>query len=265
MKWLNLVCSISAICLPGYCAQAAELVPNGGFEELKQVDLLGRLDARTRSFYAGTADSPFQGWAFGGAWEGGSYSVAVSDQAHAGRRSCQITCRKRGRGGIASSPVTLKAGTIIEVSLWVKAKDATGGRIFLNFEGTPGDGWDSKDLKTGTYDWTKFTRRTVVAGGQRGGPQTIVFFLYSTCEGSLWVDDFSAKTLDVDAMAEAPEEPAAAAKTARPIPEPPDSIGYRVNVVSPLEKVFREDDLRRPRDRRWRSPPLAMSTSPSRS
>ena len=66
MKWLNLVCSISAICLPGYCAQAAELVPNGGFEELKQVDLLGRLDARTRSFYAGTADSPFQGWAFGG-------------------------------------------------------------------------------------------------------------------------------------------------------------------------------------------------------
>jgi hypothetical protein len=83
----------------------------------------------------------------------------------------------------------------------------------------------------------------VVPGCKTGGEQTIVAFLYSTCEGILWVDDFSVETVDVNAMAEAPDEPAAGPKTARPIVEPKDSIGYRVRVVSPLEKVFREDDF----------------------
>jgi hypothetical protein len=243
MKPLAIAWLALAVCLLAPVARAAELVPNGGFEEMKRSDLVAGLDPMTREFYGGTADSPFQGWAFGAQWEQGEYLVAVSGDAHSGKHSCQITCRKKGRGGIASSPIKLKAGTIIQVSFWAKTQEAMGGRIFLNLEGTPGDGWTHQDLRTGTYGWTRFTKRAVVPGCKTGGEQTIVAFLYSTCEGILWVDDFSVETVDVNAMAEAPDEPAAGPKTARPIVEPKDSIGYRVRVVSPLEKVFREDDF----------------------
>jgi hypothetical protein len=222
---------------------AADLVPNGGFEQPAAIPFLAPLDAKVKNYYAGAADAPFAAWAFGGKWDRGDYAVALSNDAHTGQHSCQIICNRKGRGGIACSPITLNPGDIIQVSLWVKAKDALGGRIFLNFEGAPGDGWASKDLKTGTYDWTCFTKRAVVPGRKAGGPQTLAIFLYTTCEGSVWVDDFSVQTVDVNAMAEAPDQPAAGPKMPRPIAEPPDSIGYRINTVSPLEKVFREDDF----------------------
>jgi len=231
------------------------LVPNGSFEEATQNGLLKGLPAAVREFYAGTADAPFEGWAFGGKWEKGEYRVAVSNEAHSGRQSCQMTCIKRGRGGIACAPIKLNPGEIIKVTLWCKAKDANGGRIFLNFEGSPGDGWTSKDLKVGTYDWTQFSKRAVVpphptlspqgrgkGEGQGGGAQTIAVFVYTTCEGSVWIDDFTVEKVDVNAMAEAPDEPAAGPRMPKPIPEPAGSIGYRVAVVSALEKVFREDD-----------------------
>jgi hypothetical protein len=217
--------------------QAAELVPNGGFETAAAGPWLTRLAPNLREFYAGAADAPFANWAFGGRWERGDYSIASSDQAHTGQRSCQITCLKKGRGGIACPPMQLKPGDAIQVSCWLKAREASGGRVFLNFEGTPGDGWTSKDLKTGTYDWTRFTKRAVVPASKAGGPQTIVVFLYTTCEGAIWVDDFSIQPAD------ASDDPEAKPKLPKPIPEPANSIGYRVNVVSPLEKVFREDDF----------------------
>ncbi len=213
------------------------LVDNGGFEQLQQSDFLGGLDGPTRSYYAGASDSPFADWAFGGRWERGDYAVEVSDTAHTGRRSCRIICRKRGRGGIASAPFRLKTGTRIEVSCWLKAADALSGRVFLNFEGSPGDGWSSRDLQTGTYDWTKFTARTVVPG-KAGVEQTLVVFLYSTCEGSVWIDDFSVETL----AAGADDTGAASARKPQAITEPTGSAGYRVIVVNPLKKVFRDDD-----------------------
>ncbi len=218
-------------------AAGSGLVSNGGFEQLKQNDFLGGLDASTRRYYAGTHDSPFAGWAFGGRWERGDYAVEVSDVAHTGKRSCQIVCRKRGRGGVASSPFRLRAGTRIEVSCWLKAADALSGRVFLNFEGSPGDGWSSRDLKTGTYDWTKFTASAVVPG-KAGTEQTLLVFLYSTCEGSVWIDDFSVETLATGAG----DTPAAGGRKPKAIAEPKESAGYRAIVVSPLKKVFREND-----------------------
>ena len=235
---------LTGLCCLSLSARAENLIPNGSFEETKSPGFLSQLSSQVRGIYAGAEDSPFQGWAFGGRWERGEYSIAVSDQAHSGTRSCQITCAKKGRGGIATSPIRLKAGTIVKVSAWVKAQDAIGGRVFLNFEGTPGDGWTSKDLRTGTYDWTQFTKRAVVPGGKNGGEQTIAVFLYSTCEGTIWVDDVAVEVVDVNAMAAASDEPAAAPKTARPISEPRSSIGYRVQVVPALEKIFREDNFR---------------------
>jgi len=129
----------------------------------------------------------------------------------------------------------------VQVSVWLKHKGAAGGRIFLNFEGAPGDGWASKDLKTGTYDWTKFSKRAVVPGSNGSGEQTIAVFLYTTCEGTLWVDDFTVEVLD--AVAEGREASAVVSGTTRAIPEPQGSLGYRIEVVPTLQKVYREDDF----------------------
>ncbi|MCX7049124.1 MAG: DUF4091 domain-containing protein [Candidatus Sumerlaeota bacterium] len=252
-QWL-LMWWMAALGCFAQAACAAGLLSNGGFEEMRRSELLGGLDPKTRAFYDGTGESAFQDWVFGGRWEGGSYSNSVSGEARSGLRSCQITCQRKGRGGIGSVPLKFKAGASIQVSVWVKAAEANGGRVFLNLEGTPGDGWSHKELKTGTYDWTKFTHRAVVPEGKTGAEQTIVFFLYSTCEGSIWVDDFEVETVDVSAAGggNTPGEGSAAGvaagdsaarpKFAKPIAEPKDSIGYRVNVVSAMEKVFREDD-----------------------
>ena len=218
------------------------LVTNGGFEEPRKTGFLAPLPEAARQLYAGTQDAPFRDWAFGGKWEGGDYVVEASDQAHSGKQSSRITCIRKGRGGIACAPIRVRSGTILKVSFWMKAQDAIGGRVRLNFEGTPGDGWAGKDLRTGTYDWTQFSQRATVPGGETGGEQTVVIFIYTQAEGSIWIDDFRVETVDVNAMAEAADEPAAGPRRPNPVPEPAGSPGYRVNVVSPLEKVFRQDD-----------------------
>lgn len=223
-------------------ALAASLVPNGSFEELQTADLFAGMSAQLRDYYGGTRQSPFAHWAWGGRWDKGDYTIAVSPEAHGGRQSCQLTCVKRGRGGVACLPMKLRAGEILKVTCWLKARDASGGRIFLNFEGSPGDGWASKELRTGTFDWTRCSQRVVVPGGKVGGEQTIVVFIYTTCTGSVWLDDFTSETVDVNAVAEAPDEPATGPRRPAPLAEPPGSPGYRLNVVSPLDKVFCGDD-----------------------
>jgi len=239
-KWIPAL--LVAVLSLGENHAAAGLNLNSGFEELMRVKQLESLDARTRKYYAGTTDSPFAGWAFGGKWEQGDYSVAVSGEAHLGKRSARIDCVKRGRGGLAASPVRVRKGQVLQVSLWLKARDAGGGRIFMNFEGTPGDGWASKDLQIGTYDWTKFTKRVVVPGSEGPSENTIAVFLYTTCDGTIWVDDFSLEVMDAKAAAKVPIEPRTAFKSPKPIPEPKGSAGYRVRVVPALEKIYREDD-----------------------
>jgi len=123
-------------------AFAENLIRNGGFEEPAAGSFLGQLSELERGFYPGTKDAPAAGWAFGGTWDGGQYTVHLSDEARSGRHSIEIRCRRKGRGGIASSPFKLMPGTILKVSFWIKPKDARGGNILLNFEGTPGDGWE---------------------------------------------------------------------------------------------------------------------------
>jgi len=220
-----------------------ELIANGGFEKTGGADLAASLPAETRAFYGGAKPCPFEGWLFGGGWEGGRYTVHVSDEAHSGRRCCEIRCEKKGRGGIASSPFTLRPGTILKVSFWIKARGAEGGRIFLNYEGTPGDGWDKLDLPRGTYDWTHVTKRCVVpVRHERADGQTLMIFLYSKARGSIWIDDVSVRTVDVNALAEAPDTPALMPPQPKAIPEPPGSPGYRVAAATALEKVFPDTD-----------------------
>ncbi len=224
-------------------AGGGNLIVNGGFEQFRKTDLLAKLPAEVRRFYGGAKQSPLEGWLFGGGWEGGRYTVHVSDQAHTGRRCCEIRCEKKGRGGIASSPFKLRPGTILKVTLWIKARDAAG-RVFLNYEGTPGDGWAGLDLKRGTYDWTKVTKRCVVpVRHARADGQTLMVFLYTKAGGTIWVDDVSVETVDVNEMAESPDEPALTEPMPKEIPEPDGSIGYRVDVASALRKVAPEADF----------------------
>ena len=224
-------------------ARGDNLIRNGGFEQARGTDPPTALRPETRGFYGGAKASPFEGWLFGGGWEGGRYTVHASGEAHTGRRSCEIRCVKKGRGGIASSPFKLRPGTILKVSFWIKARGAEGGRIFLNYEGTPGDGWDQMDLKGGSYDWTRVTKRCVVpVRHERADGQTIMIFLYSKARGSIWIDDVSVETVDVNEMAEAPDRPALAPPAPRAIPEPSGSAGYRVDVASCLEKVLPNTD-----------------------
>lgn len=119
-------------------ARAANLISNGGFED------------------------PGAGWKFGGGWDGGHYTAHDSDDAHSGNHALDIRCIKRGRGGVASTPFKLKPGTILQVSFWLKARGAEGGSILLNYEGTPGDGWNRLEIRGGTFDWKKVTHRCIV-------------------------------------------------------------------------------------------------------
>lgn len=121
-----------------------------------------------------------------GGWEGGRYAAHLSREAHSGEHSCEIRWEKQGRGGIASSPLKLRPGTILKVSFWIKAEDAEGGRIFLNCEGSPGDGRNGRDLNGGTHDWMEVVVRCVVpVRHSRADGQTLMIFIYSKARGSV--------------------------------------------------------------------------------
>ena len=222
-----------------------DLIENGGFEEPAREPFLARLSKRDRAFYPGLSDSPASGWAFGGRWEGGKYEVRLSREAHRGKHSVEIHCLKKGRGGIASRPFTLTPGTILKVSFWLKARGAAGGVVRLNFEGTPGDGWEGMDIPGGDYGWKKITKRCVVPV-RHSGPegQRLVIFIYSKTMGSIWIDDVEAETVDVNELAESPSAPALAPPRPEPIPEPSGGPGYRIDTASSLVKIFPDTDYK---------------------
>ena len=230
-------------------ANAENLIRNGGFEEPTKTPFKAKLSKLEKGFYPGMKDTPAAGWIFGGGWDRGRYTVHLSDEAHTGKHSIEIRCGKRGRGGIASTPFKLFPGTILKVSFWVKAKDASGGTVVLNYEGTPGDGWDRKILRGGTFDWKKVTKRCVVpVRHSRADGQTLMVFIYSKTTGSIWIDDVSVETVDVNKLAESPSAPALAPPRPKDIAEPPGSVGYRIDTADALVKVFPDTDYE-PADR----------------
>lgn len=202
-------------------SRAENLISNGGFEE------------------------PAAAWEFGGGWDGGQYTAHDSDDAHSGYHSLEIRCMKKGRGGIASTPFKLKPGTILQVSFWLKAKGAEGGSILLNYEGTPGDGWNRLEIRGGTFDWKQVTHRCVVpVRHSREDGQTLVLYIYSKTSGSIWIDDVVAETVDVNALAESPSAPALQPPQPAAIPEPGGSPGYRIDTATALEKILPDTDFK---------------------
>jgi len=233
------------VLLPWTAAVRAEnLIANGGFEEPTETSFKEHLPDFVKQFYPGMKPTPAEGWACGGGWDGGRYTVHLADDAHTGNHAIEIRCAKVGRGGIASSPFTLTPGTILKVSFWVKAEGAQGGTIMLNYEGTPGDGWNRKVIPAGTFDWKKVTKRCVVpVRHSRADGQTLVIFIYSRAPGSVFIDDVTVGTVDVNALAESPSAPALAPPRPKDIPEPPGSPGYRIDTASALVKVYPDTDF----------------------
>ncbi len=219
------------------------LIANGGLEQAASKPFRDGLTELERSFYPGMTDTPVAGWVFGGRWDGGQYTVHLSDQAHRGRHSIEIRCARKGRGGIASTPFKAMPGTILKVSFWIKALGASGGNVRLNYEGTPGDGWDGLNIPGGTYDWKQITKRCVVPARRvRADGQTLVVFIYSKTTGSIWIDDMVVERVDVNQLAESPSAPALGPPRPKDIVEPPRSAGYRTDTASALVKVFPDTD-----------------------
>jgi len=148
------------------------LLENGDFEEL-----------------GGEGASVFEHWGYWGRWENGDYTLE-SVKGHTGKYAARMSCVKPGRGGISQALKGCKPGDKLKITFWVKADNAVGGRIFLNLEGTPGDGWSSMDLKPGTYDWTEFTK-VVTCPPSTAADYKIVIFFYDKTQGDVTLDDIA--------------------------------------------------------------------------
>jgi hypothetical protein len=224
--------------------RAENLITNGGFEIPATTPFRATLSELEKTFYAGLQDSPKAGWAFGGGWDGGLYTVHDSHDAQHGS-AVEIRCTRKGRGGIASMPFKLKPGAILQVSFRLKANGAEGGSILLNYEGTPGDGWNHLEIPGGTFDWKQVNQRCVVpVKNSREDGQTLVLFFYSKTTGSIWIDDAVAESVDVNQLAESPSAPALQPPEPAAIPEPTDSSGYRIDTATALEKILPDTDYK---------------------
>jgi hypothetical protein len=157
-------------------AVEGNLVKNGGFEKL-----------------GGEGASLFEGWGYWGRWENGNYTLE-SVQGHTGKYAARMSCVSPGRGGISQKLEGVKPGDKLKITFWAKADKAVGGRLFLNLEGTPGDGWSSMDIKPGTYDWQEFTK-VVTCPPSTAPDYAIVIFFYNKTQGSFTIDDVAAVKL----------------------------------------------------------------------
>ena len=149
---------------------------NGGFESL-----------------GGEGASLFEGWGYWGRWENGNYTLE-SAPGHAGKYAARMSCVTPGRGGISQQLQGVKPGDKLQITFWAKADKAAGGRLFLNLEGTPGDGWASMDIKPGTYDWQEFTK-VVTCPPSTAPDYKIVIFFYNKSQGDVAIDDIAAVKL----------------------------------------------------------------------
>lgn len=157
-------------------AVEGNLVRNGGFESL-----------------GGEGASLFEHWGYWGRWENGNYTLE-SPPGHTGKHGARMSCVSPGRGGISQKLEGCKPGDKLKITFWAKADKAAGGRLFLNLEGTPGDGWASMDIKPGTYDWQEFTKVVTCPPSATPGYHITIFF-YNKTQGDVTLDDIAAVKL----------------------------------------------------------------------
>jgi len=158
---------------PGPPKVEGNLVRNGDFEQL-----------------GGEGASAFEHWGYWGRWEKGNYTLEAV-KGRTGKYAAQMSCVTPGRGGISQKLEACKPGDKLKITFWAKANNAVGGRVFLNLEGTPGDGWASMDIKPGTYDWREFTK-VVTCPPSNAQDYHITIFFYNKTQGDVAIDDVAA-------------------------------------------------------------------------
>jgi len=183
---LVIIAFIIALINFGICEEK-NLILNGGFEILGNG--LGDLVTKEPEMYDKVENSPFLNWGFGGKWEGGEYKCEVVP-GRTGKNAVKISCVTKGRGGICTPLISVEGGSKLLLTFWIKADNAMG-RIFVNFEGDPGDGWKSIDCKPGTYDWMEMKREIIVPYGKGGKNPRINLFFYNKTAGDVYIDDVS--------------------------------------------------------------------------
>ncbi len=140
------------------------------------------------------ARSPFANWGYSGYFDGGIYDIKLG-KGHTGKQAVRLVCRKKGRGGICTQEIRVKAESKLRFRGFFKAIGAKG-ECSVNFEGDPGDGWASIALpRKADYDWTEVTGVVTVKKlrGRRkpdeNGNVGIHVFIYTKAYGELWIDD----------------------------------------------------------------------------
>ena len=196
MRTLDLVLTAAAACaLAGTAAPPSppgqNLLQNPSFEDRsgpRQPD-----EKWGTGFLDGVSRSPFAHWGYGGFWDGGDYDIKLG-KGRTGNLCARLVCRTKGRGGICSEVIMAAPGTRLRFSGYFKAVGARGGACFVNFEGTPGDGWARIALPDKPdYDWQEVTGEVTVPTPKKaaGDKVEILVFIYTKAYGELWIDDVS--------------------------------------------------------------------------
>jgi hypothetical protein len=175
-------------------APAGNLIANPSFEDRSGPRKDYPAEPWGYGMFDGVARSPFAHWGYSGFWDGGDYDVRLG-KGHGGAACARLVCRARGRGGIATAPMTVPVGSKLEFRGWFKGIGAKG-RCFVNFEGDPGDGWARIDLPRDTdYEWKEITGVVTVPAlkkqpaGVPEGQARVAVFIYTQAYGELWIDD----------------------------------------------------------------------------
>jgi hypothetical protein len=170
---------------------AGNLIRNPSFEERsgseKEDEPWGR------GFLDGLSRSPFAAWGYSGFFDGGDYDIKLG-AGHTGKLCARLVCRGKGRGGICTEALRVPAGTKLRFRGFFKGAGASGGSCRVNFEGEPGDGWDSIALPAkADYDWTEVTGTVTVPKPAKmaGDRVEIYIFIYIQTFGELWMDDIT--------------------------------------------------------------------------
>jgi S1-C subfamily serine protease len=155
------------------------LITNGGFEEDLRQWGTGYVEERMRSFDK-VPRPPF--WVSGGAE---ALGMLDSTEHHSGNQSFRITNKSTSvpyrYGNMSQRIGNLKPYSEYEVSLWVKARNASRLALVLIFD----EKWyDRREVPAGSYEWTNFKFRFKTSTDPFADIR-----LFSENPGTVWVDD----------------------------------------------------------------------------
>lgn len=165
----------------------ANLVANGGFEQLQGRDKVGNTFA----------------WWTARRWEGASYLGRGKAAKFSGASSAMLDGRGPCKIGYASPYMTVESPTRLKLTFYVQAKDLKPGLGRATAAVTLTDAAEnplpnaSIAIPEGTYSWKKVEKVIDVPGGNR----LLKLFIQLYGPGQVWMDDMSLTGVDLAAAA----------------------------------------------------------------